>query len=87
MIKYQRIIISAVCAFLFVLTAGAQEKKAKEDQFAKIGNMQVAVRTHLLKENPPADLLEKYLPVYNDKTSAFKPFDLKIGRASCRERV
>ena len=74
--KYQRIIISAVCTFLFFLTAGAQEKKVQEDQFAKIGNMQVAVRTHLLKDNLPADLPEKYLPVSNDKTSAFKPFDL-----------
>ncbi len=76
LVKRLRITISTVCVILFSLTAGAQDKKVQEDQFAKIGNMQVAVRTHLLKENLPADLPEKYLPVSNDKASAFKPFEL-----------
>ena len=76
MIKYQIITVIAVCAFFFPKTVRAQENKLHEDRFAKIGNMQVAVRTHLLKENLPVDLPEKYLPVFNDKTSAFKPFEL-----------
>jgi len=75
--KYQRITISAVYAMLFALTVEAQEKEVQEeDQFAKIGNMQAGVRMHLLKENVPADLPEKYLPISNDKASAFKPFEL-----------
>ncbi len=74
--KYQRITIVAIWIFFFTLPVMAQEKKLQEDQFAKIGNMDVAVRTHLLKENVPAELPEKYLPMSNDKNSVFEPFDL-----------
>ena len=76
MLNYLRTIAIGAAAFFSALAAIAQEKKIQEDQFAKIGNMDVAVRTHLLKKNVPADLPEKYLPVSNDKASAFKPFEL-----------
>ena len=73
-IHYKSII--AIGALLIAIQSLAQEMKVQEDQFAKIGNMDVAVRTHLLKENVPAELPEKYLPVSNDKASVFEPFDL-----------
>lgn len=75
MTKYHRIILVAIWTLILTLPALAQEGK-EEDQFAKIGNMDVAVRTHLLKENVPAVLPEKYLPVSNHEASAFEPFDL-----------
>jgi len=52
----------------------AQQKTT--DNFAKIGNMESAIRTHLLKENLPEPLPDKFLPVRNNKSAAFKPFDL-----------
>jgi hypothetical protein len=73
--KYDRI-ISVLWLILFVLPATAQESKKEDDQFAKIGNMEVAVRTHLLKENPPEEIPEQYLPVNNNREAAFEPFDL-----------
>jgi hypothetical protein len=74
--EYQRYIIPAIWAVFITLPAMAQEKKSQEDQFARIGNMDAAVRTNLLKENVPDELPEKYLSVSNDKASAFEPFDL-----------
>jgi len=62
-----------VGALLIAIHSQAQKDKPKEYQFAKIGNMDVAGRIHLLKENLPAELPEKYLPVSNDKNAAFEP--------------
>ena len=76
MFKYHRITFVAIWAVFITLPATAQEKKVQEDQFAKIGSMDVAVRTNLLKENVPPVLPEKYLQVSNDKASAFEPFNL-----------
>lgn len=73
--KHYKILIAVWAAF-FVIQVSAQESQKQDDQFAKIGNMDVAVRTHLLKKNPPKALPEKYLPVSNEKGVSFKPFDL-----------
>ncbi len=59
-----------------LISVYGQKNKQSEDNFAKIGNMQVAIRTHLLKDNVPEELPQKYLPVSHNKASAFKPFDL-----------
>jgi len=74
--RKHQIFILAIWAVFITLPALAQEKINQEDQFAKIGSMDVAVRTHLLKENVPAELPEKFLPVSNDKNAAFETFDL-----------
>ena len=74
--KYKRINIITLSILVFAVPALAQDNQAQDDQFAKIGNMDAAVRTHLLEENLPPELPEKYLPVTNDKASAFQPFDL-----------
>jgi hypothetical protein len=74
--KYQIFTFNLLWAVFIALPAMAQENNSQEDQFAKIGNMDVAVRTHLLKENVPTELPQKFLPVSNDKASVFEPFDL-----------
>ena len=75
-ISFKMNILRITIMLIIVANAALRAYSQHADEFAKIGNMPAATRLHLLEEKAPDDLPEVKLPVSNDASARFKPFQL-----------